>query len=59
MNSIIDNQRDILLSVEGTNVWSGQLPQLYNSQAIAWGGLRYGRYISLLSINLFDVSFAT
>ncbi|KZO97758.1 OPT superfamily oligopeptide transporter [Calocera viscosa TUFC12733] len=50
MNSIIDNQRDILLSVEGTNIWSGQQPQQYNSQAIAWGGLAHelfsvgGRY---------------
>ncbi|KAI0266365.1 OPT oligopeptide transporter protein-domain-containing protein [Gloeopeniophorella convolvens] len=41
MNSIIDNQREILLSVEGTNVWSGQQPQQYNSQAIAWGGLAH------------------
>ena len=40
MNSIIDNQQSILLSVEGTNIWSGQQPQQYNSQAIAWGGLR-------------------
>lgn len=40
MNSIIDNQRPILLSVEGTNIWSGQQPQQYNSQSIAWGGLR-------------------
>ncbi|KAG2353184.1 OPT oligopeptide transporter [Suillus spraguei] len=39
MNSIIDNQREILLSVQGTNIWSGQQPQQYNSQAIAWGGL--------------------
>ena len=39
MNSIIDSQREILLSVEGTNIWSGQQPQQYNSQAIAWGGL--------------------
>ncbi|KAI0249949.1 OPT oligopeptide transporter protein-domain-containing protein [Lactifluus subvellereus] len=39
MNSIIDHQREILLSVEGTNIWSGQQAQLYNSQAIAWGGL--------------------
>ncbi|KAN0076946.1 OPT oligopeptide transporter domain containing protein [Tylopilus felleus] len=39
MNSIIDNHRDILLSVEGTNIWSGQQPQQYNSQAIAWGAL--------------------
>ena len=42
MNSIIDNQREILLSVQGTNIWSGQQPQQYNSQAIAWGGLRCG-----------------
>ncbi|TFY74807.1 hypothetical protein EWM64_g9205 [Hericium alpestre] len=41
MNTIIDNQRPILLSVEGTNVWSGQQPQQYNSQAIAWGGLSH------------------
>ncbi|KAG1754615.1 OPT oligopeptide transporter protein-domain-containing protein [Suillus lakei] len=41
MNSIIDNQREILLSVEGTNIWSGQQPQSYNSQAIAWGGLAH------------------
>ncbi|KAG2138157.1 OPT oligopeptide transporter protein-domain-containing protein [Suillus cothurnatus] len=39
MNSIVDKQREILLSVQGTNVWSGQQPQMYNSQAIAWGGL--------------------
>ncbi|KAG2107577.1 OPT oligopeptide transporter protein-domain-containing protein [Suillus cothurnatus] len=41
MNSIIDNQREILLSVQGTNIWSGQQPQMYNSQAIAWGGLSH------------------
>jgi hypothetical protein len=41
MNTIIDNQRDVLLSVQGTNIWSGQQPQQYNSQAIAWGGLRF------------------
>lgn len=41
MNSIIDNQRPILLSVEGTNIWSGQQPQSFNSQAIAWGGLSH------------------
>jgi hypothetical protein len=39
MNSITTNQREILLSVEGTNIWSSQGPQTYNSQAIAWGGL--------------------
>ena len=41
MNSIIDSQRDILLSVQGTNIWSGQQAQQYNSQAIAWGGLSH------------------
>ncbi|KAG2138132.1 OPT oligopeptide transporter protein-domain-containing protein [Suillus cothurnatus] len=41
MNSIIDNQREILLSVQGTNIWSGQQPQMYNSQAIGWGGLSH------------------
>jgi OPT family oligopeptide transporter len=39
MVSIVDNQRDILLSIEGTNIWSGQNVQQYNSQAIAWGAL--------------------
>ncbi|OAX30974.1 hypothetical protein K503DRAFT_704523, partial [Rhizopogon vinicolor AM-OR11-026] len=29
MNSIIDDQREILLSVQGTNIWSGQQPQQY------------------------------
>lgn len=38
MNSIVDNRRDILLSVQGTNIWSGQNVQTYNSQAVAWGG---------------------
>lgn len=41
MNSIVDNQREILLSIQGTNIWSGQQPQQYNSQAIAWGGLSH------------------
>ncbi|THH03265.1 hypothetical protein EW145_g6393 [Phellinidium pouzarii] len=41
MNSIIDSQAPTLLSVEGTNIWSGQQPQQYNSQAIAWGGLAH------------------
>ncbi|KAF8833285.1 OPT superfamily oligopeptide transporter [Paxillus ammoniavirescens] len=41
MNSIIDNRREILLSVEGTNIWSGQQPQSFNSRAITWGGLSH------------------
>jgi len=39
MNSIVKNQRDVLLSVEGTNIWSGQNVQSYNAQAVAWGGV--------------------
>ncbi|KAF3913376.1 hypothetical protein ABW20_dc0106770 [Dactylellina cionopaga] len=38
MNSIVKNQREILLSVQGSNIWSGQNIQSYNAQAIAWGG---------------------
>ncbi|KAH7927126.1 OPT superfamily oligopeptide transporter [Leucogyrophana mollusca] len=41
MNSIVEQQMTILLSVEGTNIWSGQQPQQYNSQAVAWGGLSH------------------
>ncbi|KAF1992314.1 OPT superfamily oligopeptide transporter [Aulographum hederae CBS 113979] len=39
MNSITDNQREILLSIQGTNVWSGQVIQSFNSNAIAFGAL--------------------
>jgi len=39
MNTIVDNQTEILVSVQGTNVWSGQNVQQYNSQAVAWGAL--------------------
>jgi hypothetical protein len=39
MATITTNQRDILLSIEGTNVWSGQSVQSFNSQSIMWGGL--------------------
>src|ERR1700679_1853668 len=36
MISIVDAQRDILLSPTGTNVWSGQVPQKLNSAAVTW-----------------------
>lgn len=39
MNSIVTNQRETLLSVEGSNIWSGQNVQSYNAQAVAWGGV--------------------
>jgi len=31
MNSIVTNQQEILLSVQGTNIWSGQNVQQYNT----------------------------
>ncbi|SCZ93431.1 BZ3500_MvSof-1268-A1-R1_Chr6-3g08656 [Microbotryum saponariae] len=39
MNSIVSSQRQVLLNVEGTNLWSGNVVQSYNTQAIAWGAL--------------------
>jgi hypothetical protein len=40
-NQIVSNQFDILISVEGSNVWSGQQAQAFNSLAVAWGGLSH------------------
>jgi len=39
MSTITTNQRDTLLSIEGTSTWSGNAVQTFNSQSIAWGGL--------------------
>ncbi|KAI0762192.1 OPT oligopeptide transporter protein-domain-containing protein [Trametes elegans] len=39
MQSVMSGNHDILLTVQGTNVWSGQQVQSYNSQAITWGAL--------------------
>ncbi|KIK05428.1 hypothetical protein K443DRAFT_641227 [Laccaria amethystina LaAM-08-1] len=39
MKTVLNSQREILLGVQGTNVWSGQQVQSYNSAAIAWGAL--------------------
>ncbi|KAF7799677.1 hypothetical protein EIP86_010917 [Pleurotus ostreatoroseus] len=39
MRTVIDSHREILLDVQGSNVWSGQQVQSYNSDAIAWGAL--------------------
>ncbi|GAO19883.1 hypothetical protein UVI_02051130 [Ustilaginoidea virens] len=38
-NSIIDNQADILRSVQGTNIWSGNQAQQFNAQSVTFGGL--------------------
>ncbi|KAF6763837.1 peptide transporter MTD1 [Ephemerocybe angulata] len=39
MKVIIGSQREILLQVQGTNIWSGQQVQTFNSNAISWGAL--------------------
>ena len=39
MRSVLANNREILLDVQGSNVWSGQQIQSYNSEAISWGAL--------------------
>jgi hypothetical protein len=36
MISIVNNQRETLLAIQGTNIWSGQNVQQYNTLAIAW-----------------------
>lgn len=36
MITIVQNQRDILTSIEGTNIWSGQNVQSFNTLAVAW-----------------------
>ena len=41
MKSILLHQYHILVSVEGSNTWSGQQVQQFNSQAVAWGGLSH------------------
>lgn len=37
--SVIREQREALLSISGTRLWSGQNAQSYNFNAIAWGAL--------------------
>jgi hypothetical protein len=53
--TVIGSHRDILRDVQGSNVWSGQQVQSFNSDAIAWGalgkplyatGTRYGVRVS-------------
>ncbi|KAI5237529.1 OPT superfamily oligopeptide transporter [Aureobasidium subglaciale] len=36
MQSVVQNQAEILTSIEGTNIWSGQNIQQFNTLAIAW-----------------------
>jgi len=37
--TVTHSQREILLDVQGSSVWSGQQVQSFNSAAIAWGAL--------------------
>lgn len=39
MKSVLSAQSEILRDVQGSNVWSGQQIQSFNSDAIAWGAL--------------------
>jgi hypothetical protein len=39
MQTVVSNERTILLSNEGTRTWSGQQVQSYNANAILWGAL--------------------
>ncbi|KAK0433031.1 OPT oligopeptide transporter [Armillaria borealis] len=39
MRTVISSHREILKDVQGSNIWSGQQVQSYNSDAIAWGAL--------------------
>ncbi|KAF9477683.1 OPT oligopeptide transporter [Pholiota conissans] len=67
MKTVLGAQRDVLRSVQGTNVWSGQQVQSYNSAAIAWGalgkplyatGTRYGFVPYMLLVGLgFPIPF--
>lgn len=36
MQTIVENQYDLLISIEGSNIWSGANVQMYNTLAIAW-----------------------
>ncbi len=44
MKSVIKGNRPLLLAVQGSNVWSGQQVQSYNSAAITWGALSKALY---------------
>ncbi|GJN93053.1 hypothetical protein Rhopal_006098-T1 [Rhodotorula paludigena] len=39
MKQVIGAQRELLLDIQGSNIWSGQQVQSFNSQAITWGAL--------------------
>lgn len=68
MKVVISAHRPILLDVQGTNIWSGQQVQSFNTAAVAWGALgkplyatgsRYGvrlHYLYLMYSSSFLIS---
>jgi len=44
MKSVISAQRELLLDTQGSNIWSGQQVQSFNSQAVSWGALAKHMY---------------
>ncbi|GAA5902251.1 hypothetical protein JCM8208_007240 [Rhodotorula glutinis] len=44
MKQIISAQRELLLDTQGSNIWSGQQVQSFNSQAVSWGALAKDMY---------------
>ncbi|KAJ7606213.1 OPT oligopeptide transporter [Roridomyces roridus] len=61
MKVVINAHREVLLDVQGTNIWSGQQVQSFNTAAIAWGalgkplyatGTRYGFVPYMLLVGL-------
>jgi hypothetical protein len=44
MKQLIDEHRDIFLSVQGTNIWSGQQVQAANAKSVSWGALAKSMY---------------
>ncbi|KAJ7186170.1 OPT oligopeptide transporter [Mycena filopes] len=67
MKTIIASHAEILRDVQGSNIWSGQQVQTFNSAAIAWGalgkplfatGTRYGFVPYMLLVGLlFPIPF--
>ncbi|KAK7046341.1 peptide transporter MTD1 [Favolaschia claudopus] len=39
MKVIVSSHREILLDVQGSNIWSGQQVQSFNADAVSWGAL--------------------
>ena len=59
VNNIITNQFDALISIEGTNVWSGQQAQAFNSLAVTWGGLSHELFLCWWQVPVVNAYFHT